>query len=136
MDQHFQANVFLLSCNILDRFLRQLGIKKSQFQVRNIIFFLEFRLCKLTLLFVSFLSYTLFQLVAAATVFIASKLVEPCPISGTDLIRYTDDTYQLTELLVSNRSRSRGRIKSRSQIRERGRIRSRRSFTLGHLALL
>ena len=39
---------------------------------------------------------------AAATVFIASKLVEPCPISGTDLIRYTDDTYQLTELLVSN----------------------------------
>lgn len=70
LDQHFQANVFLLSCNILDRFLSQLGIKKSQF-----------------------------QLVAAATVFIASKLVEPCPISGTDLIRYTDDTYQLTELL-------------------------------------
>ena len=84
-------------------------------------------------------------MVAAATVFIASKLVEPCPISGTDLIRYTDDTYQLTELLVSNRSRSRSgarsksrsrsRSKSRSKIRKSSRIRNRRSFTLGHLTL-
>ena len=33
--------------------------------------------------------------------FIASKLVDPCPIPGSDLVRYTDDTYTLTELLVS-----------------------------------
>ena len=33
MDQNCHANVFLLSCNIMDRFLSQLGIKKSQFQV-------------------------------------------------------------------------------------------------------
>jgi len=69
-DQNCHANVFLLSTNIMDRFLSQLGIKKSQF-----------------------------QLVAAATVFIASKLVDPCPIPGSDLVRYTDDTYTLTELL-------------------------------------
>ena len=41
------------------------------------------------------------QLVAAATMFIASKLADPCPITGTELVRYTNDTYNLTELLVS-----------------------------------
>jgi len=70
MDQNCHANVFLLSCNIMDRFLSQLTIKKSQF-----------------------------QLVAAATMFIASKLADPCPITGTELVRYTNDTYNLTELL-------------------------------------
>ena len=44
------------------------------------------------------------QLVAAATMFISSKLVDPCPISGNDLVKYTDKTYNLTELLVSNYS--------------------------------
>ena len=43
------------------------------------------------------------QLVAAATMFIASKLADPCPITGTELVRYTNDTYNLTELLVSVR---------------------------------
>ena len=38
-------------------------------------------------------------MVAAATIFIASKLVEPCPVAGTTLVKYTDNTYQLTELL-------------------------------------
>ena len=33
--------------------------------------------------------------------FIASKLADPCPITGTELVRYTNDTYNLTELLVS-----------------------------------
>ena len=33
--------------------------------------------------------------------FIASKLVEPCPITGSVLVQYADNTYQLTELLVS-----------------------------------
>ena len=42
------------------------------------------------------------QLVAAATMFIASKLADPCPITGTELVRYTNDTYNLTELLVSD----------------------------------
>ena len=35
MDQNCHANVFLLSCNIMDRFLSQLAIKKSQFQVQK-----------------------------------------------------------------------------------------------------
>jgi len=69
-DQNCHADVFLLSCNIMDRFLSQVNIKKSQF-----------------------------QLVAAATLFIASKLVDPCPITGSYLVKYTDNTYQLTELL-------------------------------------
>ena len=56
----------------MDRFLSQVNISKRQF-----------------------------QLVAAATIFIASKLVEPCPVAGTTLVKYTDNTYQLTELLVS-----------------------------------
>ena len=42
-----------------------------------------------------------FQLVAAASMFIASKLVEPCPITGTVLVQYADNSYQLAELLVS-----------------------------------
>lgn len=33
--------------------------------------------------------------------FIASKLVEPVCIAGTSLVKYTDNTYQLSELLVS-----------------------------------
>lgn len=70
IDQNCHVNVFLLSCNIMDRFLSQLRIKKSQF-----------------------------QLVAAATVFIASKLADPCPVTGSELVRYTDDTYSLSELL-------------------------------------
>lgn len=70
LDQNCHADVFLLSCNIMDRFLSQLNIRKSQF-----------------------------QLVAAASIFIASKLVDPCPIAGCDLVKYTDNTYQLTELL-------------------------------------
>lgn len=70
MDQNCQANTFLLSCNIMDRFLSQLNIKKSQF-----------------------------QLVAAATMFIASKLADACPITGSELVRYTNDTYKLSELL-------------------------------------
>jgi len=70
LDQKCHPDVFLLSCNIMDRFLSQLNIKKSQF-----------------------------QLVAAASLFIASKLVDPCPIQGSILVKYTDNSYQLTELL-------------------------------------
>jgi len=70
LDQNCHADVFLLSCNVMDRFLSQLNIRKNQF-----------------------------QLVAASTIFIASKLVDPCPITACDLIKYTDNTYQVTELL-------------------------------------
>lgn len=69
-DQNCHADVFLTSCNMMDRFLSQLCIKKSQF-----------------------------QLVAASTIFIASKLVDPCPVSSVDLIKYTDNTYDITEIL-------------------------------------
>jgi len=69
-DQNCHADVFLTSCNMMDRFLSQLCIKKSQF-----------------------------QLVAASTIFIASKLVDPCPVSSLDLIKYTDNTYDITEIL-------------------------------------
>jgi len=69
-DQNCHVDVFLLSCNIMDRFLSQVNISKRQF-----------------------------QLVAAATMFIASKLVEPCPVAGSTLVKYTDNTYQVTELL-------------------------------------
>ena len=94
MDQNCHANVFLLSCNIMDRFLSQLGIKKSQFQVTlgNI------KSQKSEMIS----SHPFLQLVAAATMFIASKLADPCPITGTELVRYTNDTYNLTELLVSD----------------------------------
>merc|ERR1719319_313441 len=71
-DRNCHADVFLTSCNMMDRFLSQLCIKKSQF-----------------------------QLVAASTIFIASKLVDPCPVSSLDLIKYTDNTYDITEILVS-----------------------------------
>merc|ERR1712158_227239 len=67
LDQNCHADVFLLSCNIMDRFLSQVNIRKNQF-----------------------------QLVAAATMFIASKLVDPCPITGLDLVKYSDNTYQLS----------------------------------------
>jgi len=70
LDQNCHADVFLLSCNVMDRFLSQVNIKKNQF-----------------------------QLVAASTMFIASKLVDPCPITGLDLVKYSDNTYQLSELL-------------------------------------
>merc|ERR1712117_202836 len=69
-DQICHVDVFLLSCNIMDRFLSQVNISTRQF-----------------------------QLVAAASMFIASKLVEPCPITGTVLVQYADNSYQLAELL-------------------------------------
>lgn len=44
MDQNCHANVFLLSCNIMDRFLSQLAIKKSQFQVQTKITLFKYNL--------------------------------------------------------------------------------------------
>jgi len=42
-----------------------------------------------------------FQLLGAASIFLASKMIEPSPISATTLIRCTADTYDREDLLVS-----------------------------------
>ena len=42
-----------------------------------------------------------FQLLGAASIFLASKMVEPTPISATTLVKCTADTYDREELLVS-----------------------------------
>ena len=42
-----------------------------------------------------------FQLLGAASIFLASKMIEPTPISATTLVRCTADTYDREELLVS-----------------------------------
>ena len=42
-----------------------------------------------------------FQLLGAAAIFLASKMIEPTPISATTLVRCTADTYDREELLVS-----------------------------------
>jgi hypothetical protein len=41
-----------------------------------------------------------FQLLGAASIFLASKMIEPSPISATTLVRCTADTYDREELLV------------------------------------
>ena len=68
----FQVNVFLLATNIMDRFLGTIALRKKQF-----------------------------QLLGAASIFLASKMVEPTPVSATTLIKCTADTYDREELLVS-----------------------------------
>ena len=42
-----------------------------------------------------------FQLLGAAAIFLASKMVEPTPVSATTLVKCTADTYDREELLVS-----------------------------------
>ena len=42
-----------------------------------------------------------FQLLGAAAIFLASKLIEPSPVSALTLVKYTADTYDKEELLVS-----------------------------------
>ena len=42
-----------------------------------------------------------FQLLGAAAIFLASKLIEPSPVSALTLVKYTADTYDREELLVS-----------------------------------
>ena len=74
VDQRCHADVFLLAVNIMDRFLETLSLKKKQF-----------------------------QLLGAASIFLASKMCEPSPIAAVTLVRYTADTYERDELLVSLR---------------------------------
>jgi hypothetical protein len=41
-----------------------------------------------------------FQLLGAASIFLASKMIEPSPVSATTLVKCTADTYDREELLV------------------------------------
>ena len=66
------VDVFLLATNIMDRFLATIRLQKKQF-----------------------------QLLGAASIFLASKMIEPQPISALTLVRNTADTYDREELLVS-----------------------------------
>jgi len=68
-EQNSQAEVFCLSMNILDRFLSQTQIHRSQL-----------------------------QLLGAVCILIASKIREPCPIPGKSLIIYTDYSITAEEL--------------------------------------
>lgn len=70
IDQQCHVDVFLLAANIMDRFLDTIRLQKNQF-----------------------------QLLGAAAIFLASKLVEPTPVSAINLVKYTADTYNRDELL-------------------------------------
>ena len=72
IDQRCHVDVFLLAANIMDRFLATIRMRKRQF-----------------------------QLLGACAIFLASKMVEPTPIPASTLVRYTADTYDREELLVS-----------------------------------
>lgn len=77
IDHKCPVDVLLLATNIMDRFLGTITLQKSQF-----------------------------QLLGAAAIFLASKLTEPEPITSTALVKCTADTYQKTELLVSQMIRT------------------------------
>merc|ERR1712165_631948 len=70
LDSRCHVDVFLLATNIMDRFLATIRLQKKQF-----------------------------QLLGAASIFLASKMIEPQPISALTLVRNTADTYDREELL-------------------------------------
>ena len=72
VDQRCNVDVFLLATNIMDRFLGTITLGKKQF-----------------------------QLLGACSIFLASKMTEPTPIPALTLVKYTADTYDREELLVS-----------------------------------
>jgi hypothetical protein len=71
VDQRCHVDVFLLATNMMDRFLSTIRLQKKQF-----------------------------QLLGAASIFLASKMVEASPISALTLVTCTADTYDCEELLV------------------------------------
>jgi len=71
-EKQSQPEVFCVAINLMDRFLCKCQIRKSQL-----------------------------QLLGAVCVLIASKIREPRPIPGGDLIKYTDDSITADELKVS-----------------------------------
>ena len=70
-EQNSQPDVFALAVNVMDRFLCQCPVRKSQL-----------------------------QLVGSVCILIASKIREPCPIPGQTLIVYTDYSITSEELKV------------------------------------
>ena len=71
LHQRCHTDVFLLATNIMDRFLATIRLQKKQF-----------------------------QLLGAACIFLASKMIEPQPISALTLVSCTANTYESEELLV------------------------------------
>ena len=69
--QNSQPEVFCLAMNIMDRFLCQIKIHSSQM-----------------------------QLLGAVCILIASKIREPCPVPGKNLIEYTDFSITAEEIKV------------------------------------
>ena len=69
--QRCHPDVLLLALSIADRLLAAIRLQKSQF-----------------------------QLLGAAAIFLASKLVESSPVPAATLVKYTADTYDKEELLV------------------------------------
>ncbi len=76
VDQRCHVDVFLLATNVMDRFLATIKLAKNQF-----------------------------QLLGAASLFLASKMIEPSPIPALTLIKCTADTYDREELLVRKETR-------------------------------
>ena len=70
-EQNSQPEVFCLAMNIMDRFLSQMKVLRTQL-----------------------------QLLGAVCILIASKILEPCPIPGNSLIVYTDYSITAEELKV------------------------------------
>ena len=70
-EQNSQPEVFCLAMNIMDRFLSQMKVLRTQL-----------------------------QLLGAVCILIASKIREPCPIPGKSLIIYTDYSISAEELKV------------------------------------
>merc|ERR1711902_175669 len=68
-EQNSQPEVFCLAMNIMDRFLSQMKVLRTQL-----------------------------QLLGAVCILIASKIREPCPIPGKSLITYTDYSITAEEL--------------------------------------
>ena len=71
LHQRCHTDVFLLATNIMDRFLATIRLQKKQF-----------------------------QLLGAACIFLASKMIEAQPIPALTLVSCTANTYDSEELLV------------------------------------
>ncbi len=75
-EQRSPPEVFALAVNVMDRFLGECRVEKSQL-----------------------------QLLGSVCVLVASKMREPCPIPGQTLVAYTDHSITTEELKVLNNNR-------------------------------
>ena len=74
-EQQCQPEVFHLAINYMDRFLTEVRISKSQF-----------------------------QLLACVCLFLASKFKETCPLPAENLVIYTDSSVTIQEITVSQQN--------------------------------